>query len=139
MSVQVDHFDVNYVTILPDPKLKSEWHNKRAKLLCWNLDDHYSVEVCGFNRHILLHRSEFKLSLNEIINDEFEVVDEGDFLFAVNALKIGRCTHIYGPKGGLLRLNGMNCVVYRLSGINLYFSVDNYLGTWKLLKSCKSI
>jgi len=63
----------------------------------------------------------------------YNIVGEGTFLQCVEALKEGKCACIYGPKGGILKLDKNECLVIRIDDSKLYFSADCYLGVWRKL------
>jgi len=64
---------------------------------------------------------------------DWDIIGEGNFLDCVQALKNGECKAIYGQYGGILSLNKNKCLVYNISGEDIYFSADAYLGVWRKL------
>ena len=70
----------------------------------------------------------------------YEITSSGTFLECVESLTKKECDVIYGPSGGILALDcdGGLCYAHELHSSDyrdrsLYFSAENYLGTWRRL------
>ena len=71
------------------------------------------------------------------------VVGEGTFLKAVRWMNEGKCSAIFGPQGGIISIStevgkGLIPRAYSnrsdFSNLGIYFSAENYLGTWRCIK-----
>ena len=66
------------------------------------------------------------------IDDGCIIIGEGTFLECVEALLKKEADYIYGPEGGVLKLDERGCLVFR-NDKDIYFSAKNYLGIWRIL------
>lgn len=76
-----------------------------------------------------------KLIEKKYIGGGFNIVAQGTFLECLEEMQKGNAHFIYGPKGGILRLDEIDrCLVYHSSPERPpRFSVENYLGIWRIL------
>lgn len=146
MPANIDDFDgqVEFVVMKNLKHLAAGIRGQKAKLVKWNHDDWYTIEVSG--QEFVVHRNEFDIEkeaeLLIIGNEQWEVIGRGSFLNAVEALSKKECTHIFGPQGGVLHINQRGFVMYDLGGIipnkdGISFPPEDYLGEWKLLREVK--
>lgn len=64
--------------------------------------------------------------------DDFEIPGSGNFLECVKILKNGECDYLYGPQGGIIKMDEKGYLTYR-DNSPILFSAENYLGIWRLL------